>query len=432
MSQIFTEKFLSTLKTPERRTVLTDTKTNGLQLWIHPSGQKSLAWSRRINGRLYFRSLGLWPVEVSVSQARDEVDKLNGKASAWKLAGYPSPENPFKKEEPPSNDVPLFSELVEAYILHRIRPESRTPKRAEYDVRLHAKTHLADLIDKRLDQLKVEDFLKIKQRAGEKRVAANRAIQLCRRILHWSGKRVDGKLNYWAVPNHAAEVSLYKERKRTRFLQPDELLRFNKALADEENTDLRHFLTLALSTGARRGAVLGMRWENVSFDRKIWHVPYTDNKSGESYEVILSPAALAVLEQRRKGAEENAIFVFPGIGKEQHIMDLKRSWAEFRKRARIPDITIHDLRRSHGSYLAISGASLQIIGGALGHRSTASTQIYSQLLSQSVREAQDKSERKMRELMASAAKRERRSRLFSNSGNKKAAAKKIRVTNKQV
>jgi hypothetical protein len=42
-----------------------------------------------------------------------------------------------------------------------------------------------------------------------------------------------------------------------------------------------------------------------------------------------------------------------------------------------------------------------------------------------VREAQDKSERKMRELMASAAKRERRSRLFSNSGNKKAAAKKI-------
>jgi hypothetical protein len=103
-------------------------------------------------GRLYFRSLGLWPVEVSVSQARDEVDKLNGKASAWKLAGYPSAENPFKKEEPASNDVPLFSELVEAYILHRIRAESRTPKRAEYDVRLHAKTHLADLMDRNLDQ----------------------------------------------------------------------------------------------------------------------------------------------------------------------------------------------------------------------------------------------------------------------------------------
>ena len=54
-------------------------------------------------------------------------------------------------------------------------------------------------------------------------------------------KRVDGKLNFWAVPNHAAEVSLYKERKRTRFLQPDELLRFNRALADEENTESTFF-----------------------------------------------------------------------------------------------------------------------------------------------------------------------------------------------
>jgi hypothetical protein len=86
MSQIFTEKLLSIRKTPEKRTVLTDTTTNGLQLWIHPSGQKSLAWSRRINGRLYFRSLGLWPVEVSVSQARDEVDKLNG---SWRIIRVP-------------------------------------------------------------------------------------------------------------------------------------------------------------------------------------------------------------------------------------------------------------------------------------------------------------------------------------------------------
>jgi integrase len=168
-----------------------------------------------------------------------------------------------------------------------------------------------------------------------------------------------------------------------------------------------------------------VRWKNVSFDRKIWHVPYTDNKSGKSYEVILSPAALAVLEQRWKDAEENAIFVFPGIGKEQHVMDLKRSWTELQKGARIPDITIHDLRRSHGSYLAVSGGSLQTIGQALGHRSTANTQIYSQLLSQSVREAQDKSERKMRELMASAAMRERRSRLSSNSGKKIAEPQKI-------
>jgi integrase len=411
MVHVFTEKYLANFQAPEKRVLLTDARTSGLQLWIQPTGQKSLAWSRRIKGRLYFRNFGIWPDEVSVSQARDEADKLNSKVLAWRLAGYPSAENPLKeKEDPARSEVPLFSELLESYILRRIRTDSRNPERAEYDVRLYAKTHLSGLLEKRLDQLDVQDFAKIKEQCGQRRVAANRAIQLCRRVLRWSGKRVDGKLNFWAVPNHAAEVSLHKERKRKRFLQPDELLRFNKELAKEQNRDLRHFLSLALSTGARRSAVLGMRWENVSFERKVWHVPYTENKSGDSYEVNLRPASLSVLEERKQLAEKNEIFVFPGTGKAAHVMDLKKSWGEFRKRAKIPDITIHDLRRSHGSYLAVSGASLQIIGSALGHRSTASTQIYSQLLSQAVREAQDKSERKMRLLMASAAKREQKSK----------------------
>ena len=410
MNQVFTEKFLASIKTPERRTVLTDSKTNGLQLCVRPSGQKSLTWSRRIKGHLYFRTFGVWPQQVSVSQARDEADKLNGKVSAWRVAGYPSSENPFKQEDLTPTGVPLFSELVESYILNQIRTNSKTPVRAEYDIRLYAKTHLAELLDKPLDQLNVEVFLKIKNHAGERRVAANRAVQLCRRILRWSGKKVDGKLNFWPVPNYAAEVSLYKERKRTRFLQPDELLRFNKELAKEQNTDLRDFLTLAITTGARRGAVLGMKWPDLSFERKTWHVPYTDSKNDESYEINLRPAALAVLERRKESAEGDAVFVFPGTGKSGHVMDLKISWGEFRKTARIPDITVHDLRRSHGSYLAVSGASLQIIGRALGHRSTASTAIYSQLISQSVREAQDRSEQTMRKLMAKAAQRERKSK----------------------
>jgi len=421
MSQVFTEKFLASIKTPEKRTLLTDSKTNGLQLWVRASGQKSLTWSRRINGQLYFRTFGIWPQQVSVSQARDEAEKLNGKLYVWRMAGYPNSDNPFKQQESLSTNGPLFSELLESYILNQIRTNSKSPVRAEYDVRLYAKTHLAELLDKALDQLNIEHFLKIKNAAGERRVAANRALQLCRRLLRWSGKRVDGKVNFWPVPNHAAEVSLYKERKRKRFLQPDELLRFNRELAKEQNTDLRDFLTLAITTGARRGAVLGMKWADVSFERKTWHVPYTDSKNDESYEINLRPGALAVLERRKESAKSEAVFVFPGAGKSGHVMDLKVSWGEFRKTAKIPDITVHDLRRSHGSYLAVSGASLQIIGRALGHRSTASTEIYSQLISQSVREAQDRSEQTMRKLLAKAAQRERKSkRLKADKSGRKA------------
>jgi len=190
-------------------------------------------------------------------------------------------------------------------------------------------------------------------------------------------------------------------------LQPDELVRFEAELAKETHGDLKDFLVISLATGARRSAVLGMRWEDVSFERGNWHVPYTSSKNGESYEVDLSAAALATLERRRSEAVEGATFVFPSNSASGHVEDLKKRWNEFRKRAGIPDVRIHDLRRTHGSYLAISGTSLQIIGGALGHRSTASTAIYSRLIQETVKEARVAGEKKMLELMRKAKRRAR-------------------------
>ncbi|WP_367913917.1 tyrosine-type recombinase/integrase [Leadbetterella sp. DM7] len=43
------------------------------------------------------------------------------------------------------------------------------------------------------------------------------------------------------------------------------------------------------------------------------------------------------------------------------------------------DVHIHDIRRTFGSFQAITGASLQIIGKSLGHKSPLSTQVYARL-----------------------------------------------------
>lgn len=45
---------------------------------------------------------------------------------------------------------------------------------------------------------------------------------------------------------------------------------------------------------------------------------------------------------------------------------------------------IHDLRRTLGSYMAITGASLPIIGKALNHKSQDSTEIYGRLANEPV------------------------------------------------
>ena len=49
------------------------------------------------------------------------------------------------------------------------------------------------------------------------------------------------------------------------------------------------------------------------------------------------------------------------------------------KAARIGDLTIHDLRRTMGSWQAAAGASLTIIGKSLGHANESSTKIYARV-----------------------------------------------------
>ncbi len=55
--------------------------------------------------------------------------------------------------------------------------------------------------------------------------------------------------------------------------------------------------------------------------------------------------------------------------------------------SRLPDLRIHDLRRTLGSWQAKTGASLVVIGKSLNHKSTSTTAIYARLDLDPVRHA---------------------------------------------
>lgn len=186
-------------------------------------------------------------------------------------------------------------------------------------------------------------------------------------------------------------------------MQPDELARFNDLLRKETHTDLRDFLTLCLNTGARRSDIFSMRWADIQWERELWQVPFP--KNGEAYDVSLLPAALIILKRRRGEIPESQQFVFPGVGRTGHLTDLKKQWHEFRKAAGIPDIRLHDLRRTTGSYLSIAGTNLPTIAAALGHRSLQSVEIYARLNNEAVRSARETGQKKMISMMHEAKRR---------------------------
>jgi integrase len=73
-------------------------------------------------------------------------------------------------------------------------------------------------------------------------------------------------------------------------------------------------------------------------------------------------------------------FVFPAHLASGHITPPKKRWQALIDRCGIADLHIHDLRRSLGSWQAITGASLVIIGKSLGHKSADATMIYTMTL----------------------------------------------------
>ena len=58
------------------------------------------------------------------------------------------------------------------------------------------------------------------------------------------------------------------------------------------------------------------------------------------------------------------------------IADTKKAWKRVLERAEINDLRIHDIRRTLGSYQAIAGASLSVIGKSQGHKSQRATEVY--------------------------------------------------------
>ncbi|HRH79509.1 MAG TPA: site-specific integrase [Thiobacillaceae bacterium] len=190
----------------------------------------------------------------------------------------------------------------------------------------------------------------------------------------------------YSGPNPCDGIQKFPETERARFLRADEMPRFFEALARAPET-IRHFVMLALSTGARRGNLVAMRWADIDLASALWTVPGEVSKNGAALIIPLTAPALAVLKERQ-GRDKT--WVFPAASTSGHMINPRKAWDDLLKDAGLEDLRIHDLRRSLGSWAAIQGTSLAIIGAALGHKSPDATRVYARLTVDPVRDAMER------------------------------------------
>ena len=373
----FTKRTLETLPIPkEKRAVWHDANTRGLGLLVQPTGHKSFFWFRKVNGAPTWQTIGAFP-DLSVEQARSSADQFNSDIAEWKRKNYEGP-SPFKRQD----GFTLGSAFEKYMYVYRTKGMSEkrgpAPEKSLYDSQSWFDHYLKRLEKRKLDSIRRDDVKELHDDITEKHgpVVANRVVGLLRRVINFTIRE-----ELWHGQNPAETIRLNPENSRERFLMPDEMVRVQKALDKEANADLRDFVHLSLYVGQRKKNLLRMRWSEINQSvtgENIWIIPTT--KNGEPHIVPLLPEAMKVLQERKRRADGLSPWVFPSkTSKSGHFVDMKRGWTRLRKDAKIPDVHIHDLRRTLGSWMAGGGASLPIIQRALGHETLAATQIYARL-----------------------------------------------------
>jgi integrase len=210
---------------------------------------------------------------------------------------------------------------------------------------------------------------------------ANSALSLLRTMF----KRAE-EWGLWNGENPACRIKWFPRASRSRFVQPEEMPRLLESIAREPLPIQAYFLTCLL-TGCRGGEARVMRWCDLNLTQGIWSKPTT--KTGKPHIVPLSPALVQML----KTLPQRGAWVF--IGPRCDEAPLKKGichvwWGRIRTRAGLPDVTIHDLRRTCASWLAISGENLAVIARVLNHTTLANTAIYARLNLAPVQSALDK------------------------------------------
>jgi integrase len=358
----FSKRRLEAVPVPQgRRVYYHDTQTAGLTLCVTPTGAKTFYFRRWCNGNAARIPLGKFPA-MSVEQAQKQAKVLIGQIAA---GADPQATRQAARHEH------TIAGLWGFWITHakqRKKAKSWGEDERQYNA------FLKPWAGRRLSTVRKADVAALHARIGQENgiYAANRMLALLRAMFNKApdmGFRGD---------NPTTGIKKFPEEKRDRFLHGDDLRSFFASLAEEPNTLLQHFFVLLLFTGARRSNVQAMRWDEIDFATASWRTPIT----------------LAILRDRKEAANGTP-WVFPSRGRQGHIVEPKSAWKRIIKRAGLVDVRPHDLRRSLGSWMAIGGASLPLIGKMLGHTQPSTTAIYARLSVDPVRQAAEKAEADM-------------------------------------
>ncbi|MCP4653673.1 MAG: hypothetical protein GY858_09895 [Candidatus Omnitrophica bacterium] len=227
------------------------------------------------------------------------------------------------------NNDPTFKTALEEYFNGHILPNCT--ERTKKDIFPRLTFHAGHLFSRRLSTFTTLDFQELHSKISQRgNYIANRVLGDFRAVYNHAIKKGYPGSNPCLVKKHYEEV-------REGVLNEVELRSFYESVA-KEGHHVKDYVMTCLHTGAKRGSVLSMKWEDVDLKLEIW------NKK-----TPLAKKVIRILKRLEKQAKNE--YVFPGE-------KLKNStWTRILKRANLKNVRFSDLRRTLAAKKAVEAVA---------------------------------------------------------------------------
>lgn len=384
MSARLTKSVVDRAKPEQSDYFLWDNELKGFGIKISKGGRKSYVCKYRVgNGRTAptrRMTIGAHGSPWTVDQARAEARKLLGKVA--------NGEDPAREKQDAKKQITV-AQLCDLYLDQGIATKKASTIATDKG---RIARHIKPLLGRKkvLDVTRA-DIKRFMQDVANGKTSADIKTGLYGRAIVRGGKgtasRTVGLLGGifsfafdcgMIETNPVRGIKRFADKKGDRYLSQQELVALGKALRDSLldglNPQAIAILKLLIFTGARKGEIETLRWNEVDFDGG--YLKLSDSKTGQKA-IPLNAGALEVLAPIAR--VDGSPFVFPAHRGKGHYEGTPKVWRIVRSMAGIEDVRLHDLRHSFASIAVSGGASLPIIGALLGHTNSTTTQRYAHL-----------------------------------------------------
>jgi integrase len=234
-----------------------------------------------------------------------------------------------------SSGAATVDDLLDLYLADQRKQKRHSYKQADGYVRLHLKPAFGRLKASAITSATIDRFIEQKQTRGYADATINRWLEALRRS-YTLGTNALPPLVY-VSPN--IEM-LEEDNVREGFLEHDQYLAFRNELPDHQ----RLILVIGYHLGMRRGEILKLRWDQVDWNANLIRLERKQTKAKQARVAPLYGELRGWLEMAYSAREKNCLSIVSWKG--AAISEVKTAWNKARQRAKVPDLLVHDLRRT--------------------------------------------------------------------------------------